>query len=61
VPLRYQSHTDYAELSDDDVLLVDDPSPDHPLSFYIDRDGREYLSADTRAWWAKQPKQPHKD
>lgn len=60
VPLKYGSAADYVTIYDDDTTPVRE-SPDGPgrrLMFWIDRSGHEFMSADTRAWFAKQPHPP---
>ena len=56
---RYVTKQTYGALYDynmvDGIIDVRD-APDSGLTFFVDPTGREYLSPDTRAWFAKQPK-----
>jgi len=53
IKAKYSPAYDYVEFVDGIVDVRD--APDSNLKYFIDRNGREYLSADTRAWYAKKP------
>ena len=54
IKAAYGPAYDYVEMVDGIVDVRD--GPDSELMLFLDRSGHEYISADTRAWYAKQPK-----